>query len=137
MRKNTTKNLVTLIKIFQDYPELFAKKLLEHDVLRKSFLEIIGNNTALDEYAKNPASFQKQRRHFYSLADVDRFYNQFFIEDLLPPTFADSENVYNAKDEAEVLLIQLKNAIVEENYELAAKLKKYMELCDIDIPLEI
>jgi hypothetical protein len=138
MRKNTTKNLVTLIKIFQDYPELFAKKLLEHDVLRHSFLEIINNNAALEEYSKNPAIFQKQRRHFYSLSDIDKFYNQFFIEDFIAgENFNDDSIVYNAKNETEALLIQLRNAIIDENYELAAQIKKYMQLCNIDIPLEI
>ena len=53
--KNIPKNLVALIKIFQEMPELFAKKMLEHHALQMvDLLERIASSLeALELIFKN------------------------------------------------------------------------------------
>ncbi|MFV2015240.1 MAG: hypothetical protein ACC656_07430, partial [Candidatus Heimdallarchaeota archaeon] len=62
--------------------------------------------------------------------------NQFFqLIDYDKKTIQE-DSVFGAKNEEDALIIQLENAIADENYILASKINKYMKLINIDyIPL--
>lgn len=131
--KNIPKNLVALIKIFQEMPELFAKKLLEHQVFKNDFLAVLSENPKLSDLAENPMKYQQGKRFFYSIDDINKFYNQFFqLLDYDQKHKHFEDNVYNATSETEALIIQLENALEDENYILASKIDRYMKLLNID-----
>ena len=128
--KNIPKNLISIIKIFQEYPELFAKKMLEHNSFNEEFLDVLNNSKILLDLSVNPTKYQNQKRYFYNIDDINKFYDQFFEHSQFD-TVLDETNVYNAKDEEHALIIQLENALADENYILASKINKYMKLLNI------
>lgn len=130
---NIPKNLIALIRIFQEVPELFAKKLLEHKAFNDEFLQMLNTNNNLSELATNPAKYNKGKKIFYSIDDINKFYNQFFIHNIYDETqIIKEESVYDAKDEIDVLIIQLESAIDNEEYIKAAKINEYMKLLNIE-----
>ena len=125
------KNLVALIKIFNNMPELFAKKLLEHEVFKNDFLINLDQNNVLADLVNNPLKYQQNKKSFKTIDDIDKFYNQFFKILNFEKNDNISNNVFAAKDEVDVLIIQLENALSEENYILASKISQYMKLLNI------
>jgi nucleoside-triphosphatase THEP1 len=126
---NVLKNLITLIKIFNDVPELFAKKLLEHNVFNEEFINILSNNIDLINAFNNNV---KTKKVFYSIDDVNKYYDKFFKVNFYKQNEIDKYNVYNGKNEKEVLIIQLENALRNEDYILADKINAYMKLLNIN-----
>jgi len=126
---NVLKNLITLIKIFNDVPELFAKKLLEHNVFNEEFINVLSNNIDLINAFNNNV---KTKKVFYSIDDVNKYYDKFFKANFYKQNEIDKYNVYNAKDEKEALIIQLENALRNEDYILADKINAYMKLLNIN-----
>lgn len=130
---NIPKNLIALIKIFQEVPELFAKKLLEHKVFNDEFIQILNSNAKLNDLSSNPSKYNSGKKIFYSIDDINRFYNQFFKHNIYEdPTYVKEQSVYDAKNEIEVLIIQLELALESEDYIKAAKISEYMKLLNIE-----
>jgi len=126
------KNLIALIKVFSDVPELFAKKLLEHNVFNEEFLNILANNTNLSSISEDINRKKTVKKVFYSIEDINKFYDQFFKINFYKQTDEDLYNVYKAKTEKDVLIIQLEKALKDEDYVLADKIHSYMKLLKID-----
>jgi hypothetical protein len=124
------KNLIALIKIFNDVPELFAKKLLEHNTFNADFLNILSNNVDLINASSN--NDYKPKTVFYSVNDVNKYYDKFFKENFYKQTNINLYNVYMAKTEKDALIMQLENALKNENYILADKINMYMKLLNIN-----
>lgn len=130
---NVPRNLIALVKIFQEVPELFAKKLLEHKVFNDDFIQVLNSNSKLNELVLNPTKYSKDKKVFYSIEDINKFYDQFFKHTIYDNDVEFKTNsVYDAKSEKEVLIIQLENALEIEDYNKAAKINEYMKLLNIE-----
>lgn len=130
---NIPKNLIALIKIFQEVPELFAKKMLEHKVFNDEFLQILNSNVNLNDLSSNPTKYNSGKKVFYSIDDINKFYNQFFKHNIYEEhTPLQEQSVYDAKNEIDVLIIQLETALESEDYIKAAKISEYMKLLNIE-----
>jgi len=126
------KNLIALIKIFSDVPELFAKKMLEHNVFNEEFLNILSNNIRLTNISKDINQHKNIKKVFYSIEDINKFYDKFFKTNFYKQTDEDNYNVYKAKSNEEALIIQLERALNSEDYVLADKIHSYMKLLNIN-----
>jgi len=126
------KNLIALIKVFSDVPELFAKKMLEHDVFNEEFLNILSNNASLSSINKDLNQHKNIKKVFYSIEDINKFYDKFFKMNFYKQIEDDEYNVYSAKTEQDVLIIQLEKALETEDYVLADKINTYMKLLNIN-----
>ncbi len=130
--KVVIKNLIALIKVFSDVPELFAKKLLEHNVFNEDFLNILSTNTSLINISKDISQQKNIKKVFYSIEDINKFYDQFFKANFYKQIDEDQYNVYKAKSNEEALILQLERALNNEDYVLADKIHSYMKLLNIN-----
>lgn len=108
------KNLVNLLKVFQNKPNQLAKFLCESDGLTKNFQNKIKNSShlqKLDELDLVP--------HFSTIDDLNDYYNSIL-------TGVSENNSKNRDDLHKELLNKIQVAIDAENYEEAARIRDYM-----------
>lgn len=127
MKNDTFQQLITLLTLFNGMPELLAQKLLQYNCLHPDFLRRINENQALQEYNSNNEELINIKPYFKSLNELHSFYDKFFIE----TKKEEMKRLPAAKDPVNVLQKQLEKAVYLENFELAANIKKYMNLVGI------
>lgn len=123
------RQLVALLVLFRDKPNILVNYLLHYDALKKDFKERVKTNAFLHDIS---AEFQENHAVappiFLNLADMQKYYNQAFqrVRETKNPS------VLGISSEQEVLLVQLHAAVYAEDYERAARIKKYMEESGMD-----
>ncbi len=101
------KNLINILKKFQNRPNHLAKYLIENSALNDSFVERILKSDKLD----TPEPI------FLDIAQMEEFYNS--LIDI---------NAMNSEEERlQSMNDKLDNYILEEKFEEAAKLRDYMK----------
>lgn len=128
MKNDTFQQLITLLQLFNGTPELLAQKLLQFNCLHPDFLRRINENHHLQEYTIN-SDLIFNKPYFKTLNELHAFYDKFFVENPIE----EAKRLPPAKDPAEILQKQLEKAVRSENFELAARIKKYMTLVGVDV----
>ena len=105
-----------------------AQKLLQFNCLHPDFLRRINENHHLQEYTIN-SDLIFNKPYFKTLNELHAFYDKFFVENPIE----EAKRLPPAKDPAEILQKQLEKAVRSENFELAARIKKYMTLVGVDV----
>jgi protein-arginine kinase activator protein McsA len=111
---NLYNNLSNLLKIFQNKPHQLSKFLLESDALNSTFLKKIKSSSKLAQLDNSDLE-----KHFTTIDDMRDFYNSFISD-----TGSKSKN---KEDLFAELLLKIKEAIDNENYEEAARIRDYMK----------
>ncbi len=131
-RKNKIlkKNLITFLTIFDGKPNILAEYLLEYDILDDKLIALLINNKELTKKSKElKEKGEIEKPYFTSIEQMQEFYNKFFIlekDKTLHP-------LLGAETKQESFILELKKAILNEEYELAAKIRDYCKLNGIDL----
>lgn len=130
-RKNKIlkKNLITFLTIFDGRPNILAEYLLEYDVLDEKTISLLINNKELSKKSKElKEKGEIEKPYFTSIEQMQDFYSKFFMWDK-DKTFP----LLGAATHEESIALEMKKAITNENYELAAKIRDYCKVNDIDL----
>ena len=110
-----SENLVNLFKLFKDRPNNLARFLLDQDAFTDKFLKKINQNKKLTE--ENSDDFEI----YFSSIDEMKDHYSLFINDV------EIHKKKKTKEEIiEELTAKIKQAVEEENYEEAARIRDYM-----------
>jgi len=107
------KNVITLIKLFNDRPYHFAKYLIDNSALTPEFIENVLNSDRL----KKLESEQIALPNFTNISQMEEYYQSLIDNNLNKKTPEEIENELN---------IKLDDFIKNEKYEDAAMLRDYM-----------
>lgn len=124
MNNEIYKNLLVLLKLFQNRTSHLADFLIENDALKSEFIEKINNNSKLSEMTLS--DIKDNHLHFNSINEMKDYYKS-LVDDL--------ENLKNKKTKEEFIIElndKLLKAIDNENYEEAVRIRDYMKLNNIN-----
>jgi hypothetical protein len=108
------KNLIAILKLFQNRPYHLAKYLIENEAFKEEFLEKIKNSEKLN--SMNQESTSIQAIYFIDISHMKDFFNSL------------TENVFeDKKDNTIELNKKLDKCINEERYEDAVRIRDYMQ----------
>lgn len=119
------KNLVILLKIFRDRPNHLAKYLIDNLAFNDNFIDSIIQSEKLNKIDPNkPYSYfsdsvKIETPYFSNYEEMNDYYNNMMIQDL--KYLQDPEKL------KEELNQKLNNAIEDENYEEASRIRDYMK----------
>jgi hypothetical protein len=111
---NLYKNLIKLLKMFNNRPYHLAKFMVDNSALNKSFIKNILNSKKLNSISEEDSEMVKS---FTSIDEMEDFYNSLII-DIEGKTAQDIEIELNQK---------LDYFIKSERFEDAAKIRDYMK----------
>lgn len=123
MSDESYKNLLIVLKLFQNRPHHLTNFLIENKALNSEFLEKITDSQKLSDMATD--GIKDNYLHFNSISEMKKYY-QSLLDDL--------ENLKNRKTKEELqeeLNFKLKKAIDNENYEEACRIRDYMKVNNI------
>ena len=116
------KNLITILKLFQNRPYHLAKYLIESEAFSEEFLEKIKNSDKLNKMNEEIDYSSIQAVYFIDISHMKDFFNSL------------TDNVYeDKKDDFTELNFKLNKCIKEERYEDAARIRDYMQKNNIQI----
>ncbi len=124
MNNEIYKNLLVLLKLFQNRTSHLSDFLIENDALKSEFIEKINNNSKLSEMTLS--DIKDNHLHFNSINEMKDYYKS-LVDDL--------ENLKNKKTKEEFIIElndKLSKAIDNENYEEAVRIRDYMKLNNIN-----
>lgn len=111
------KNLITLLKVFENKPNLLAQYLLEYDILDDKMKKLLLDNKELFNLSKElDDSMEIKIPYFNTIEEIEFFYSKFFNNINGTLSKESSEEIFNQ---------QLKTYLINEEYEKAAKLRDY------------
>jgi protein-arginine kinase activator protein McsA len=113
--KNNSENLVNFFKLFKNRPHHLTRFLLDQDALTDKFLKKINNNQRLTEIERFDTN--------ESFNSIDEMKDHFslYINDV------EINSKKKTKEEViDELTQRIKDAVDNENYEEAAKIRDYM-----------
>lgn len=110
------RKILTLIKLFNNRPHVLTRYLIQNSAFSNTFLDKLMNNKKIDDILKGDMDNIIQDYDFNTISDVENYYNSFLEES--GKTRLELSNELNTK---------LKNAIKNEKYEDAAKIRDYMK----------
>jgi hypothetical protein len=116
-------NLLVVLKLFQNRPHHLTKFLIENKAINPDFLSKISDSDKLSDMAKN--GIKDNFLHFNTISEMKRYYSS-LIDDL--------ENLKRKKTKEELSIEinqKLKDAIENENYEEASRIRDYMKVNNI------
>lgn len=117
------RNLLVVLKLFQNRPHHLTKFLIENEALNSKFLEKINDSEKLSEMSE--LGIKDNILHFNSITEMREYYKS-LMDDL------EHLKERKTKEELEVELNhKLKSALMNENYEEAARIRDYMEFNNI------
>ena len=120
---NDYKNLLVVLKLFQNRPHHLTKFLIENNALDSKFLEKINDSEKLTDMDKT--GIRDNILHFNSINEMKNYYKS-LMDDL------EYLKERKTKEELGIELNQkLKNALKSENYEEASRIRDYMEFNNI------
>jgi hypothetical protein len=111
---NLYKNLIKLLKMFNNRPYHLAKFMVDNSALNKSFIKNILNSKKLNSISEEDSEMVKS---FTNIDEMEDFYNSLII-DIEGKTAQDIEIELNQK---------LDYFIKSERFEDAAKIRDYMK----------
>jgi|VirMetMinimDraft_7_1064189.scaffolds.fasta_scaffold10411_3 hypothetical protein len=129
------KNMVTLLKIFKDKPNLLVKYILEYDIMSSETQRLIISNKELSKRSKEMEDDEDENLdipYFNNFKEMKKYYDNIF------ETNQDSITInYPSLEEPkrDTLLRELKEAIEEEDYEKCVKIRDYCMKRDIILNL--
>jgi protein-arginine kinase activator protein McsA len=116
--------LIALFSMFENKPHLMAEYFLEYDLLKSSQKEQLLTNESLEEKTKEFKETGKIiKPYFKNLEQMQKYYNDFFYQEEIQQ----KHPILGYKTRKESLLNQLENAIQNEEFEKAAKLRDYIK----------
>ena len=113
---NPNSNLNNLFKLFKNRPNYLTRFLLDANAFNDSFLKKIKSNSKLSEDFKE----SELNNYFNSIEDMKDYYSSFINELDITKKKKSKEQIL------EELTIKIKEAIDNENYEEAARIRDYM-----------
>ncbi len=117
------RNLLVVLKIFQNRPHHLSNFLLENGALTNDFLNKISNSDKLSEIANT--GVKDNFLHFNSISEMKSYYTS-LIDDL------DGLGKKKSKEEVAIHLNEkLQNAIDREDYDEASRIRDYMRINNI------
>lgn len=127
--KRLKQNLITFLSIFDGRPNILAEYLLEYDILDDKIIALLLNNKELGEKSKElKEKGEIEKPYFTSIEEMQEFYNKFFAYDK-----ERSFPLLGAATQEEAIILEIKKAIENEDYELAAKIRDFCKNNNIDI----
>lgn len=119
------KNLLTILKLFQNRPYHLAKYLIENEALNLDFLEKIKNSQKLNKINNEQEDNSIQAIYFIDISHMKDFFNSF--------TDNNYDDMFTKKsDDVTELNNKLDRLIREEKYEEAARIRDYMQKNNIE-----
>lgn len=121
--KNEYENLLMILKLFQNRPNHLTKFLIESNALNPNFIKKLKESERLKEMKEN--GIHENYLHFDTIDELKKYYTS-LIDDL--------ENIKNKKSGKELIEefeLKLKQAIENEDYEEACRIRDYMKLNNI------
>jgi len=113
------RNLVVLLKMFNNRPYHLAKYLIDNDALRDNFIKNISDNGKLNDISKDD-DVEMKLMYFLDIGKMNDYYNKITDEvNLLALTKSPEEIEFEMNE-------KLDNLIFDENYEEAVRLRDYM-----------
>lgn len=113
---NPNSNLNNLFKLFKNRPNYLTRFLLDANAFNDSFLKKVKNNSKLSEDFNE----SELNNYFNSIEDMKDYYSSFVNE-------LDSTKKKKSKEQIlEELTIKIKEAINNENYEEASRIRDYI-----------
>jgi cysteinyl-tRNA synthetase len=113
---NPKSNLNNLFKLFKNRPNYLTRFLLDANAFNDSFLKKVKNNSKLSEDFNE----SELNNYFNSIEDMKDYYSSFINE-------LDSTKKKKSKEQIlEELTIKIKEAINNENYEEASRIRDYI-----------
>jgi len=113
---NPNSNLNNLFKLFKNRPNYLTRFLLDANAFNDSFLKKIKSNSKLSEDFKE----SELNNYFNSIEDMKDYYSSFINELDITKKKKSKEQIL------EELTIKIKEAIDNENYVEAARIRDYM-----------
>ena len=129
------KNMVTLLMIFKDKPNLLVKYILEYDIMSPETQKFIIDNKELKKRSKEIEEDEDENLeipYFNNFNEMKKYYDKIF------KTNQDSISInYPSLEEPKkaTLLRDLQEAILEEDYVKCAKIRDYCLKKDIILNL--
>lgn len=129
------KNMVTLLTIFKDKPNLLVRYILEYDIMSDDDKEFIINNKELSKKNKEMEMTEDDKLdtpYFSNFKEMKKYYDSIFKT---------KEELYDIKypnlnePKKDILLKDLKEAIKEEDYEKCVRIRDYCIKKDIILNL--
>jgi hypothetical protein len=127
------KNMVTLLTIFKDKPNLLVKYILEYDFISPEIHKFIIDNK---ELKKKGEEMEKEDSldipYFKNINEMKKYYDKIFKTNTKSITINYPSLEEPKKD---ILLRDLQEAILEEDYEKCARIRDYCMKKDIILNL--
>lgn len=125
-KKTQIQNLIALLTLFKDKPNILADFLFEYKAFNIDFNDILSNNKALQKiWMELDETNEIEIPYFMNLESMDKYYRNFFKKD---KTFI---SLKNKKDD--ILIEELKQAIKNEDFETATKIRDILVSKKVDI----
>jgi hypothetical protein len=119
------KNLITILKLFQNRPYHLAKYLIENEAFSLEFLEKIKNSEKLNKINQEEDTTSIQAIHFIDISHMKDFFNS-LTDDVYDKKLGDKRDV------ASEINKKLDRCIKEERYEDAVRIRDYMQKNNIE-----
>ena len=117
------RNLIVVLKLFQNRPHHLAKFLTENKAINPDFLEKISDSDKISDMARN--GIKDNHLHFNTINEMKKYYNS-LVNDL--------DNLKRKKNKEEMtkeLKEKLQISIINEDFEEACRIRDYMRLNNI------
>ncbi|HQA20034.1 MAG TPA: UvrB/UvrC motif-containing protein [Bacilli bacterium] len=116
MSKDDNSNLIKLFKLFKNRPNHLVRFLLDNDALNDKFIKNVKNNLKLSKDIQE----SDLNKSFDSIDDLKDHFS-IFVNDIETSKKKKSKN-----EIIEELNFKIKDAVENENYEEAARIRDYM-----------
>jgi hypothetical protein len=117
------KNLITILKLFQNRPYHLAKYLIENESLSQEFMEKVKNSEKLNKINEGETDSFIKAIHFIDISHMKDFFDS--LTD-------DGNSIDDQRDIVSNLNKKLDRFIKEEKYEDAIRIRDYMIKNNID-----
>lgn len=129
-RKLLKNNLITFLTLFDGKPNMLVEYLMEYDILDDKLISLLINNKELLEKSKElKEKGELEKPYFTSIEEIQAYYSKFFVYDnqnILHP-------LLGSASKQEALILEIKKAIQNEDYETCAKIRDYCKKNKIEL----
>lgn len=119
------KNLITILKLFQNRPYHLAKYLIETEAFTQEFLEKIKTSEKLNSINEEEDYSSLKAIHFIDISHMKDFFNSLTDDNY-------NKKLTNKRNIVEELNAKLERCLKEERYEDAIRIRDYMQKNGID-----
>ena len=123
------RHLAALLYQFRDRPFLLAQYFITHEAISDNFKNSVVNNNKLSKLSDDMKNnIESEIPYFHNLEEMQKYYNSMFeskkVKSIHP--------ILGASTKEEALRKQLNDALNNEDYELAVKIRDYMKELGIE-----